>query len=308
MTTQTSAQSGAQSAKEGAAAVGGTAQEQAGHVAGTAKEQATQVAGTAKDQATQVAGTAKDQALEVASEAKAQARDLAGELKGQVQQQAGQQRDRLSQLLQEFGDELEQMAQNGGGSGVATEVVRQVAQRVRGVQGYVQGDSGTDVLQDVRMFARRRPGAFLLAAAAAGVLAGRATRGAAAARKQSDGSQGRGIGEVVDVRDSYGTGYGAQYEGTTAGYRTGDAEPLTGTGTYTQGLGYGGTAAGAPTTGIERTSDPNLAPTSGPYTDAGGDVFANPGDPVPPDLGGRTTGSRGETEGYETGTGYEGTR
>ncbi len=306
MTTQTPAQSGTESAKERAAAVGGTAQEQAGQVAGTAKEQAASVAGTAQEQATQVAGTAKDQALEVASEAKAQARDLAGELRGQVQQQAATQRDRLAQLLREFGDELEQMANNGGGSGVATEVVRQVSQRLRGVQGYVEGGSGTDVLQDVRSFARRRPGAFLLAAAAAGVLAGRATRGATAARKaESEGSQSYRGSYGSQYGSSYGSGYAAGYEGTTAGYRTGDAEPLTGTGSYSEGLGYaGGTAAGAPVSGLERTSDPNIAPTAGPYTEAGGNVLGETGDPVPPDLGGRGSGSRGTGET----TGYEGTR
>jgi uncharacterized protein YjbJ (UPF0337 family) len=309
MTTQTSAQSGSQDAKERAAAVGGTAQEQASNVAGTAKEQAGHVAGTAKEQAGHVAGTAKDQALEVAGEAKAQARDLAGELRGQVQQQTGQQRDRLVQLVREFSDELEQMASNGGGQGLATEVVRQAAQRLRGVQSYVEGgDTGTpgDLVADVRRFARRRPGAFLLVAATAGVLAGRATRSAAAARKaESEGQRGRHVAETVDVREDYVSGYATQgYTGTTAGYRTGDAEPLTGTGAYTEGSGYGGTAAGSPTAGIERTSDPNLAPTSGPYADAGGNVLGDPNDPFPPDLGGRDAGAgtRGTT------TGYEGTR
>jgi hypothetical protein len=198
------------------------------------------------------------------------------------------------------------MANNGGGSGLATEVVRQASQRLRGVQGYVEGGTGSDVLSDVRSFARRRPGAFLLAAAAAGVLAGRATRGAAAARKaESETSQGYSGG--AGYGSSYGSGYAAGYEGTTAGYRTGDVEPLTGTGSYSEGLGYaGGTAAGAPTSGLERTSDPNLAPTAGPYTEAGGNVLGEVGDPVPPDLGGRDTESRGTGE--TTGTGYEGTR
>ncbi len=306
MTTQTSAQSGSQDAKERAAAVGGTAQEQASNVAGTAKEQAGHVAGTAKEQAGQVAGTAKEQALEVAGEAKAQARDLAGELRGQVQQQAGQQRDRLVQLVREFSDELEQMASNGGGQGLATEVVRQAAQRLRGVQSYVEGgDTGTpgDIVADVRRFARRRPAAFLVAAATVGVLAGRATRSAAAARSAESDQRGRHVADTVDVREGYASGYATQgYTGTTAGYRTGDAEPLTGTGAYTEGLGYGGTAAGSPTAGIERTSDPNLAPTAGPYTDAGGNVLGDPNDPFPPDLGGRDAGAG------TRGTGYEGTR
>jgi hypothetical protein len=110
----------------------------------------------------------------------------------------------------------------------------------------------------------------------------------------------------VDVRDST-TGYaGGTYAGPEyAGYRTGDAEPLTGTGAATEGYGYGGTATGAPTAGIERTSDPNLAPTSGPYAGASG--AASDLDPVPGDLGGRDTGTNG-SRGSEFGTGYEGTR
>src|SRR5215212_1204068 len=212
MTTQTSAQTGDQPVSGRASEV----KDHAAEVGGTVQEKTSEVAGTAASRATDVASTAKDQALDVAQEAQRQARDLVGEFRGQVQQQTQQQRDRLVELLREFEDELQNMVQAGGRSGTASEVVRQVADRLSGVRSYLE--RGTNPVDDVRRFARRRPGTFLLLAAAAGVVAGRATRGAAAARKQEQ-SSGR---HVIDVGGyspgTYSTGYSS---GTSAGYAAG---------------------------------------------------------------------------------------
>jgi hypothetical protein len=151
---------------------------------GSAQERVGQVSGTARDEAVHVAQTVKDQAGQVAQSTAGQARDLLDELRQQLRKQTDTQRQRIAEILGEFGDELQQMADNGGGSGTATEVVRQAAQRLRSVQGYL--DRGPDMLDDVRSMARRRPAAFLFGAVLAGVLAGRATRGAAALRSESD--------------------------------------------------------------------------------------------------------------------------
>jgi hypothetical protein len=328
MTTQTSAQTGDQPVSDRASEV----KDRAADVGGTAQARAGEVAGTAQERAADVAGTAKDQAVEVAQEAQRQARDLLGEFRGQIQQQTQQQRDRLIEMLREFEDELQNMADSGGRNGTATEVVRQIADRLSGVRSYLE--NGSNPLDDVRSFARRRPGAFLFLAAAAGVLAGRATRSAAAARKQS--SSGR---HVVDVRDGrtptsytsgYETGYGTGYAGgtgsvsgtgyttgTSAGYAAGATGDTAGTG-YTTGTDYGqtgatgypatgdttagyrdqygtdyGTAEGDPTYGIERTSDPNLAPTSGTLTGATDAELGVPAEPVAPEYGGEGVGQPG---------------
>jgi hypothetical protein len=308
MTTQTSAQTGDQPVSGRASEV----KDHAAEVGGTAQEKAGEVASTATSRATDVASTAKDQALDVAQEAQRQARDLFGEFRGQIQQQTQQQRDRLVELLREFEDELQNMAQAGGGSGTATEVVRQVADRLSGVRSYLEG--GANPMNDVRTFARRRPGAFLLLAAAAGVLAGRATRGAAAARKQEQ----QGGRHAIDVRDGYSPStYSSGYSsGTSAGYAAGTTAAglgagvasTTGTdygtggyGTSTYGettagyrdqYGTGGTATGDPLTGVEYTSDPNLAPSSGPLT--GGDTaLGMPDSPAAPEYGGEGVGMPG---------------
>jgi hypothetical protein len=176
------------------------------------------------------------------------------------------------------------------------------------VRSYLEG--GANPMDDVRTFARRRPGTFLLVAAAAGVLAGRATRGAAAARKQEQAG-GR---HAVDVRDGYTpTSYGAGYSsastgayGTTTGtdYGTGgygtstSAYPSGGAGTYSETTagyrdqyGSGGTSTGDPLAGVDRTSDPNLAPSSGTLT--GDTVLGMPDSPTAPEYGGQGVGMPG---------------
>jgi hypothetical protein len=50
---------------------------------------------------------------------------------------------------------------------------------------HLDGKEPSELLDDVRQFARRRPGTFLLGALAAGVVVGRLTRGAKAAQDKS---------------------------------------------------------------------------------------------------------------------------
>jgi hypothetical protein len=55
------------------------------------------------------------------------------------------------------------------------------------VAGFLSDHEPGDLLDQVRQFARRRPGAFLLGAALVGIIAGRLTRGAASASDSSTG-------------------------------------------------------------------------------------------------------------------------
>ncbi|MBI4943442.1 MAG: hypothetical protein HY830_22080 [Actinobacteria bacterium] len=299
------------------------------------KDRAAEVGGTAKEQAANVAGTAKEQAVDVAHDAADQARNLLEELRTNVRDQVGTQRDRLSQTLDQYATELRQMAERSDSDGPATEVVRQVATRLQDMRSYLEG--GGDVVTDVRRFARRRPGTFLVACAAVGVLAGRATRGAAAARSQQQAGAGRhaveadgepqwrrpydpdefGAGQYGDARSTgaryaggpygggqstggqyaggqspeYGTGGSGQYGAPDGEYGTEGGRYGTGGATAPGGPGYTGEQVNA---GVERTSDPNLRPTSGPLVSresayggqsaTGSDARAAAGDPVPPDL------------------------
>jgi hypothetical protein len=71
------------------------------------------------------------------------------------------------------------MAAKGGQSGLATQMAQEAAERVRGVASWLDQREPGDLLDGVRDFARRHPGTFLVGAAAAGMVAGRLTRGLA---------------------------------------------------------------------------------------------------------------------------------
>jgi hypothetical protein len=160
--------------------------EQAGQVAGTAAEQGRQVAGTAAGEARQVAGTAAGEAQRVASEASAQVRGLVSEATVQVEEQSRTQLGRLVETLQSFSEDFERMASQG--EGPATGLAREAADRTLTLASHLEGCEPRDLLEDVRSFARRRPGAFLAGSLVAGVVAGRLTRGAKAAQDSNHDS------------------------------------------------------------------------------------------------------------------------
>jgi len=157
-----------------------------------AKGRAAEVTGHASDAAHDVAGTAVEQAQQVKQETVRQARNLVSEATGQLSSQAGSQTQKLTGNLRELGDELRQMADSGSG-GTASELVHQASERVHQVAGFLDGREPTEILDDVRRFARQRPGAFLAGAAALGLIAGRLGRGVKDASGSSNqGSSGSG--------------------------------------------------------------------------------------------------------------------
>jgi len=176
-------------AKDQARQTAGVAADQAKQTAASAADHARQTAGTAADQARSVAGTAKEEVGNVAAEAQRQARDLFGELTTQVSDQSKTQLTRVVSLLSSAGDELQQMASGGGGgTGPATDLVRQAATRLQSFSTHLEGHEPAELLDQLRSFARRRPGAFLLGAAATGLLAGRLTKAARADGDESASS------------------------------------------------------------------------------------------------------------------------
>jgi hypothetical protein len=194
-------------------------QDGAGGVANVAKDQAGQVGQTAADAGGQVAQTTKEQAGAVVGEVKQQARDLVGEARTQVNSQAGAQKGRAVQGLRSLADELDQMAMQGGQSGVATEVARQAASRAHGLADHLDRHEPSDLLDQARSYARRRPVAFLAGAAVLGVLAGRLTRNLAS----SDDSQPSQLGGRSGPYDgdSYRALYGESGVGGAAGQPAG---------------------------------------------------------------------------------------
>lgn len=148
---------------------GDDVREQAGHVGSEAAH-----AGGA------VAEAAKEQGREVGREAARQARNLYGEARSQLVGQTSEQQRRAAGGLRSLADEMRTMAEQGGQTGPVSELARQAADRVHGVAGWLEAREPGDILAEVRDYARRNPGTFLVGAAVLGVLAGRLTKNIAA--------------------------------------------------------------------------------------------------------------------------------
>ncbi|MCW3841830.1 hypothetical protein ONA70_17155 [Micromonospora yasonensis] len=147
----------------------------------THADQARQVGSEAADAGGAVAQTAKEQGKEVVGEAQRQARNLYGKARDQLTSQTSQQQQRAASGLRSLADEMRAMARNGGGSGPVTELAHQAADRVHGVAGWLERREPGDLLDEVKNYARRNPGTFLVGAALLGVVAGRLTRNVVAA-------------------------------------------------------------------------------------------------------------------------------
>lgn len=177
-----------------------------------ARDEAADVGQHAREAGSQVAQTAADQARQVVAETGRQARDLLGEAQGQARDQASTQQQKAAQQLRTVADELHEMVANGGQSGLATEVARQAADRAGRAASWLEQREPGDLLESVRDFARRRPGAFLAGAAVAGLAAGRLTRGLAGGSDSRPGPQRSTVSGVpaeatIEPAVPAGTGY-----------------------------------------------------------------------------------------------------
>ncbi|WP_243075520.1 hypothetical protein [Microbacterium sp. SS28] len=171
----------------------GTSSGDAGSGLDAAKHEAAHVAGTAKDEAKHVAATAKEEAKEVGREARTQISRLYDEARGELSMQAADRQDRLAEGLRTAGGELRSMADSSTDGGIATDVVRQVSHRLDGMASWLGSRDPGAVLDEVKRYARRRPGMFLAFAALAGVAVGRLTRSLAAGSPDGNG-HGNGQG------------------------------------------------------------------------------------------------------------------
>lgn len=201
--------------------------------------QGTQAAGQV---VTDVRDTAADQAQRVGAEARTQARTVVNEVRDKLGEQARSQSDQLVGTIRQTADHLDEMRGDRTGTPAAT-VVARVADGGRQLADYLDHHGPDGVLREVQDFARRRPGAFLATALAAGFVVGRLGKSVA----KADPEAGK------PSSDSYASRYPSTVTpdpafdpAATAGY------PATGTGYSTAGAEYPPTYPS--TTGTEYTS------------------------------------------------------
>jgi hypothetical protein len=157
-----------------------------------AKDQAADLKQGTVEAGQHVASVAKDQASNVTAEAGRQAKDLLGQARSELSQQASAQQQRVADGLRSLSQQLHSMSEHSDEPGIAADLAKQGAHVTEQAASWFDGGDPGAMLNEVRSFARRRPGTFLLMAAGAGMLAGRLTRGLKdeASSDSEDGSQG----------------------------------------------------------------------------------------------------------------------
>jgi hypothetical protein len=134
-----------------------------------------------KDQAVEQAQELKDTTVEhvgaVTQEAKAKAIDVSHDIRDELETQGEAQARRLATALHDAGRQLHDMA-DGAEPGPLTQATRQLAGGTERLAGRLEDGGLHGVAGDLRAFAQRQPGLFLLAAGAAGFLVTRMLRNA----------------------------------------------------------------------------------------------------------------------------------
>ncbi len=168
-----------------------------------AKGEAGEVKQQAAASAQNVTDTAKTEAANVAGEVKGNAKDLLNQARTDLTAQAGAQQQKAAEGLHSISDELHTMADASDQPGVATDLIRQAAERSSSVATWLENRDPGSLLNEVKTFARQRPGTFLLAAAGAGILAGRLSRGLSAGAPDTtptaSGQSGASVTRVPDA-------------------------------------------------------------------------------------------------------------
>lgn len=187
-----------------------------------------------------VAGTAAEEASNVKSEVSHQARNLVGQVRSQLTSQVSTQQEKAAGGIRSVSDELRSMADSSQSQGMASNLVSQAASRADDVAGWLEGRDPSDLLEDVKRFARRQPGVFIALAAGAGILVGRLakslTSGSDESSTSTDTSYLASQDDLIVTDDSLtaagytttGAAYGTPGYGETADYTTtpGYTEPV----------------------------------------------------------------------------------
>ena len=250
-----------------------------------AKEEASNIAGEAKGAAQNVAGTAKAEAANVASEVKTNTKDLLNQAKSGLTDQAGAQQQKAAEGIRTISSQLRSMADAPEQQGVASDLIRQAAERSESVASWLDNRDPGSLLNEVKSFARQRPGTFLLLAAGAGLLAGRLGRSLQAGAPETTTATGTTVPpqplQSPATESAVSAGIGEPFYDETTTARPAYGQPAYGAPAYEE-PGYEETAVGQPGTpvygepGVGEPGRPGTPGTASPTFSAG----STPGAPL----------------------------
>lgn len=167
-----------------------TAPPGSGGRSGQGKEKASEAMGQARQSAGEVATTAKEQARDVVGESRAQLRDATAKMRDRIDEETRTQAQRVAELVREWSDDLALMADRAETDSPVRGVVRRIADSGHSTADFLDQRGLEGVADEVRTFARRRPGVFLAGAALAGFAVGRLAK--AITKESQDSSEASG--------------------------------------------------------------------------------------------------------------------
>jgi hypothetical protein len=218
----------------------------------------TPVEGGSSTQVGEVTEQAKQQSQQLAHQARQQASELASRTTEQAKSQLTNQKHNASQRMVPIQSALRESAQQlrNQGQGQVGEYAEKAADQVERFSTYLRQTEVDEIMDEVRGFARRRPGLFLGSAAAVGFLASRffksTSEEASSAGYGSSAPTTTGRTAVSYEADETATGLPP---GSVAGSPTATRTPLTDQPPTT----------GQPPVGTDRTEEP---PTTSGGSDA----------------------------------------
>ncbi len=201
--------------------------DKAADVKDTAVEKAADVRDAALERGADVVDVARDELARLAGDARAQFQGLWDQASGQLREQASTGKQQLADLLHALAGELGEMASKSEQDGPVTALAKQASRRGGELSHWLANADASDVLAEVRRFARRRPFVFLAGATVAGVVVGRLSRGLMAGRDVTPSRSATAAAEATDVPAprlaAELPAYGGGTTGQTYGYDRADA-------------------------------------------------------------------------------------
>jgi hypothetical protein len=160
--------------------------------------------GDVRDRARETAETGKAEAGHVVAEAKNHTSRLIGETGDRAREHADQQLGRAAGAIDQLGEQLDDMAANSSQQdGYLVALARDGAHRAHALSRHLD-DGGLDgIVDDVTQFARRKPGTFLAASFAVGLVLGRVTRNADLGRIKQEMSNGSEAKDATSASDPF---------------------------------------------------------------------------------------------------------
>jgi len=182
--------------------VASEATDQARDVASSAAQRGGDLAQTAREETRELAQDVRERTGEVAGELADQGRHVAEETREQIEAKAAAGTQQLARAFRDLGQQTQALAEGRpeDAPGLIDYVARAAdgfygaADRLSNLSGEIDQEGMGSVLDDLQTFARRRPGAFLLGAAAVGFGIGRVVKAEKQRRSEDDEVYGQGNG------------------------------------------------------------------------------------------------------------------